>query len=106
MSTAARMLRYARVKAGLSQRELAERASVPQPTVARIESGAVTPRVDTLDKLLRAAGYMLEIDVLRGEGVDTALIDQMLDYDPPERLRRAEQEARALRRLEDALRRS
>jgi transcriptional regulator with XRE-family HTH domain len=100
------MLRYARRKAGYSQRELAERAGVPQPTVARIESGAVTPRVDTLDKLLRTCGYMLEMDVYRGEGVDTTLIDQLFRSDPVERLRRAEQEADALRRLESAVRRS
>lgn len=80
------MLRFARGKAGLSQRQLAERAGVPQPTVARIESGAVTPRVDTLDKLLRICGYTLEVERLRGEGVDRTVIDQMLDLPPAERL--------------------
>jgi transcriptional regulator with XRE-family HTH domain len=95
----ARMLRYARRRAGLTQRELAERAGVAQPTVARIESGAVIPRVDTLDHLLRACGHMLDLDIHRGRDVDTTLVDQMLDLDREERLRRAEQEAQAMDRL-------
>ena len=32
---------------GLNQRELAERCGVPQSTIARMESGAVTPKLDT-----------------------------------------------------------
>lgn len=88
------MLRWARRKAGLTQRELAERAGVAQPTVARIESGAVVPRVDTLDKLLRACGYTLEVEELRGQGVDTSLIDEMLDLTPEQRLERGKAWAR------------
>lgn len=80
------MLRFARSKAGLSQRELAEHAGVPQPTVARIESGAVTPRFDTLEKLLRVCGYTLEAERRHGQGVDTTVIDEMLELSPAERL--------------------
>ena len=47
---AAETLRDARRRAGLSQRALAQRARTPQPTIARIESHAVVPRVDTLDR--------------------------------------------------------
>lgn len=91
------MLRYARCKAGLTQRELAERAGVPQPTVARIESGAVTPRVDTLDRLLRACGHMLDVDVRRGVDVDVTLIDRMLDVPPEDRLETGRRFAKFLR---------
>jgi DNA-binding XRE family transcriptional regulator len=38
----------ARRSAGLTQRQLAERSGVPQPTIARIESGKQMPRADTL----------------------------------------------------------
>ncbi|MEH0843654.1 GNAT family N-acetyltransferase [Micromonospora sp. CPCC 205711] len=49
-------LRALRRAADLSQRELAERSGVPQPTIARIESGAVTdPRFRTVERLVRAA---------------------------------------------------
>ncbi|HMF09215.1 MAG TPA: helix-turn-helix transcriptional regulator, partial [Thermoanaerobaculia bacterium] len=43
------LLRYARRSAGLSQRDLAARAGMPQPAVARIESGRTIPRFDTLE---------------------------------------------------------
>lgn len=96
MGASARMLRWARRKAGLTQRELAERVGVAQSAVARIESGAVVPRVDTLDRLLRACGYTLEAEKLRGQGVDTTLIDEMLDLTPSERLERGRLEAERL----------
>ena len=59
---AARVLRYARRRAGLTQRALAAKADIAQPTIARIESGAMVPRVDTLDRLLEACGMGLEVE--------------------------------------------
>lgn len=53
-------LRRSRKNAGLTQRELAEQAGVAQSVVAKIESGRSTPRVDTFDRLLRAAKHRLE----------------------------------------------
>ncbi|MGA9159830.1 MAG: helix-turn-helix transcriptional regulator, partial [Actinomycetota bacterium] len=53
---AARTLREARRGAGLTQRALALRAGIPQPTIARIEARTVVPRIDTLDRLLSACG--------------------------------------------------
>jgi predicted transcriptional regulator len=64
------VLREARREVKLSQRALALVAGVPQPTVARIESGAVTPRVDTLDRLLAACGRTLMAGPMPGAGVD------------------------------------
>lgn len=48
-------LMKAREKAGLTQVELAERAGVPQSTVARIERGDST-KTSTLEKLAEAMG--------------------------------------------------
>lgn len=53
----ARTLRYARRRAGLTLRQLADRSETSHATLAAYESGRVTPRVDTLDRVLRAAGY-------------------------------------------------
>lgn len=85
----ARMLRYARRQAGLSQRALAERTGVPQPAIARIESGAVSPRVDTLARLLSAIGSSLELAPRIGEGVDRSLIQALLAQSPQERVEAA-----------------
>ncbi|MCX5068849.1 helix-turn-helix domain-containing protein [Micromonospora lupini] len=50
------VIRALRRQADLSQRQLAERAGVPQPTLARIESGRVAdPRFRTVERLVRAA---------------------------------------------------
>ncbi|MFF0467025.1 helix-turn-helix domain-containing protein [Micromonospora zamorensis] len=57
-------LRALRRRADLSQRELAQRAGVPQPTLARIESGrALDPRFRTVERLVRAAGGQMGIGV-------------------------------------------
>jgi len=48
-----RELRELRLKAGLTQMELAKRAGISQPLVARIESGDVDLRASTLRKILQ-----------------------------------------------------
>jgi len=57
--TAARLLSEARRAGGLTQRELARRARTSQSVVARIERGAVSPTVATLERLLKYAGFDL-----------------------------------------------
>ncbi|RLE59741.1 MAG: transcriptional regulator [Thermoprotei archaeon] len=47
-------LKMLRIKAGLTQTELARRAGVSQSLIARIERGKVNPRVSTLVKIYRA----------------------------------------------------
>lgn len=54
------LIRHARREAGLTQAELARRAVTSQSAVAAYESGAKTPNVETLERLLRAAGQRLE----------------------------------------------
>ena len=93
---AARLLRQARRGAGLSQRALAERTGVPQPHIARIESGAVSPRLDTLDVLLSATGSALELGRRIGTGVDRTLIRAALRRSPEERVLAAGAAARNL----------
>ena len=61
LTPAARFLRAARRQADLSQRQLAAAAGVPQRTVARIECGAVSPLLDTVTRLLQAAGCCLTL---------------------------------------------
>lgn len=98
------MLRMARRRAGLSQRELAKRAGVPQPTVSRIERGVVSPGVDTLEPLIRACGMELEIVERLGEGVDRSLIVEGLRRTPTERLGFAARASNELRRMRERAR--
>lgn len=57
---AGRLILRARIDAGLSQRALAERAGTSGPTISAYEQGRVVPRVDTLERILRAAGARIE----------------------------------------------
>src|SRR5438552_5013784 len=57
------VLREARSRAGLSQVELGRRAGVTQSVVSAYESGARQPSVPMLERLVRAAGYELQITV-------------------------------------------
>ena len=91
---AARALKYARAKAGLSQRDLAAKASIPQSTIGRIESGAVDPRFETLMTLLRACGYDLEVEPRLGIGVDRSQLREALKRTPAQRILRAGADSR------------
>ena len=93
---AARALRWARRRAGLTQRELSAKTGIPQSTIGRIESGAVDPRVATLTKLLRACGYDLEVEPLLGIGVDRSQLREMLALTPSERFSQLPQDARVI----------
>ncbi len=84
---AARVLRQARRRAALTQRGLAGKAGVPQSQIAKIESGAVVPRVDTLDRLLEVCGEGLESRPRPGIGVDRTLARELLELSPIERAR-------------------
>ena len=57
----ATLIRTTREGAGLSQEALAARAGTSQPAVSRYESGASSPSVETLDRLLAAMGARLEL---------------------------------------------
>lgn len=93
---ASRALRYARVKAGLTQRQLAAKTGVPQSTIGRIESGAVDPRMGTLTMLLRACGYDLEVEPRLGIGVDRSQIRALLQLTPEQRIIHATHAANAI----------
>src|ERR1700730_18516319 len=56
------VLAPARREAGVTQAELARRLGISQPAVAQLERWKSNPRVDTLDRALRAVGVELIID--------------------------------------------
>lgn len=59
----ARLIREARTRAGLTLRELAERAHTSHSTLAAYESGRKSPNVGTLDRILNAAGFGIDVEL-------------------------------------------
>ena len=57
----ARAVIEARVRAGLTQEQLAERMDTSQSVIARLESGRVRPSTQTLERLAAATGTRLRI---------------------------------------------
>ena len=86
----------------MSQRALAARTGVAQPTIARIETGTDTPRLDTAERLLTGCGWSL-IAVHRPD-IDMTLVDELLAMPAVERVRLLTQEADALEALDAAAR--
>lgn len=62
--SAGQLLRDARTRAGLSQRELAARAGVTQSVISAYESGRRQPALPTLRRLVDATGHALEIELV------------------------------------------
>ncbi|MBC7344819.1 MAG: helix-turn-helix transcriptional regulator [Clostridia bacterium] len=52
-----------RAEAGLSQEELARKIGTTQPAIARMESGKMVPRLDSLAKIAKACGKRLELSI-------------------------------------------
>jgi transcriptional regulator with XRE-family HTH domain len=83
---AGRMLREARRRARLTQRQLAAKSGIPQETIARIERGRADPRVNTLDRLLAACEMGLEVMPRLGIGIDRTQIQERIRFPMAERL--------------------
>lgn len=92
-------IRFARLRAGLTQQELARRAGISQPALARIESGRISPRIVTAERILRECGMTLEAMPRAGAGIDRSTIRRMLELTPSQRLALAAREARNLAKL-------
>ena len=85
----ATLLSTTRRQAQLSQRELARRARTSAAAVCLYERGERVPRVDTLERLLAAAGAALSLDAhldpeidLRARGEDLVAVLDLADRLP------------------------
>src|SRR5205807_6732378 len=90
-STGAALLQLARLKAGLTQRELADRAGVPTTMISAYERGKRQPTLETLLRLLRAAGFDLRMQLAPYEAHDETLADLEAARTGRERARRDRQ---------------
>jgi|SRR5271155_3622762 len=61
---AARLLKRARANSGLSLRDLAQRAGTSHSTISAYEAGHVNPSMLTVQRIIRAAGFEMTIDLV------------------------------------------
>ncbi len=75
--TGAQIIREARLKASLTQTELAERLGRDRAQVARWETGGQEPSFENLRAVVEACGFVLEVVI--GEREDDAVLDALLE---------------------------
>jgi transcriptional regulator with XRE-family HTH domain len=96
------LLREARLRAGLTQLQLARRAGTSQSAIARWESGAVQPSLERLRELVRACGLDLGFRMANYDDSYVADIEQYLDLTPEQRIDHALRRAEIVRELSEA----
>jgi hypothetical protein len=74
--TAAQIIREARLKAGLTQSQLAERLGRERAQVARWEIGGQEPSFENVLAVVEACGFALQVEI--GERVDDPALDAEL----------------------------
>lgn len=87
--TSGTLMRQARLRARLSQAELAERSGKDRAQIARWERDTVTPSLETLREVLQACGFDLELQLVAFEPPDPrkeAELREELRRTPQERL--------------------
>jgi transcriptional regulator with XRE-family HTH domain len=82
------LVREARKRVGLTQRELAERAGTTQSAIARLETGRSTPTFDTVLRLLRLCGLDLDIMLVERDDSDWLQAQRLLELSPKDRVER------------------
>ena len=99
---AGNLIKLARADAGISQRELARRAGTSQATLSAYEAGRKSPSLDTLARIIRAAGLDLRIQLAPADSHDEwlALYERSLPADVVEASRRKDRELVRLARTE------
>ena len=84
------LVREARRRAALTQRELAERAGTTQSAIARLESGRTSPAFDQVVRLITLCGFRLDVALDPYDDSDVAQAEALLKLSVDERLDRME----------------
>ena len=95
------LVREARRRAGLTQRELAGRVGSTQSSLARLESGRTAPSFESVLHLVRACGLDLDVMLVEREDDDIRQAEGLTGLTPSQRLdrhRRVSHQLHELRR--------
>lgn len=84
---AGKLIAQAREQAGLTQAQLAKVASTSQSAIASYESGAKSPSVRTLTKVIRACGMGISVELVSAPVAQGSLLSEVRSHQ--EELRQA-----------------
>lgn len=95
---AGRLIKTARLEAGLTQTDLAERIGTTQSAVARLESPRANPRVETVRSAFAAMGRQVELTTRPAlpQGPDPTLFAAHLALTPLDRVRAHDSASRSV----------
>jgi hypothetical protein len=82
------LIREARLRAGLTQYELAERTNRDRSVIARWEQGAVAPSLETLLELVRACGFNLPLELVPHDDTNLERLRKNVLLSPERRVQR------------------
>lgn len=107
VSMAGQLIRMARRRTGVSQETLARASGIRQPLISRYEAGQVQPSLPTLQRLVRAAGGHLSVDLDGLRCLDTQRVPTEEETRGIERafIRMLEDQPLEVRRMHDVARR-
>ena len=94
------LLREARLRAGLTQAELARRSGRQQSAIARWERGRSAPSFETLRELIRACGLELTFRLANGDDSYLSHVNRYLAREPEQRLDDAVRRQHVVNRLQ------
>ena len=80
------LIREARLRAGLTQQDLAGRLSTSQSVIARWESNHRSPTFETVVRAVRACGLELHFSIAAYDDQDRLLIEGRLRMTPEQRI--------------------
>ncbi len=80
------LIKEARLRAGLTQQELADRLSTSQSVIARWESNRRSPTFETVVRAIRACGLDLHPSIAAYDDQDRLLIEGRLRMTPEQRI--------------------
>lgn len=101
-----RLVREARRRAGLTQRQVAAAAGLSQPTIARIESGVSQPTMRQVSRIVEVCGLELHVTLAPSDDSTWSVAQPNLRLDPDARVRQHQAALRFARAGRAALARS
>ena len=82
------LIREARLRAGLTQYELAERSGRDRSVIARWEQGTVAPSIESLIELLHACGFDLPLELVAHDPAEGERLRKTALLSPERRVQR------------------